>query len=461
MRYEIQSKSDFQVGATLIVRMPEEELDRKALRTIQLDCPGFLLPFRYRLIDGDVELTYQIGNRSKIAYLSGKRTPAEYADMWSGLLQPLLDCGDWFMRPESFVLSPEYLYCEKSIQAIRFVYIPSMLPSSDGAALKSLVTDIAKMNHVTDVDLENKVIWAIQDFNIHNFLQLMRESKASEPSVSSASGLRPDPVAPSNVEWKSGLSASQSKGWQPNAVPIHGPVDQRAGQLGVRTSEDREQPDQAVFPQSGKTPLDGDIQIQFPIKEKTEKERKPKGGLFGPKREKEEKPKSKSGIWGKKKGSKEIVGGAAAQLFQPQQFEPTPAPSYTPSVDDGGDDITVVDQMELGGTRFRYVGASGHPQFIEISVDPGAVFTIGRFDESVGVRQSNFEFPKKTKAVSRRHAAVERRTDGYYIVDLGSSAGTFLNGQKLPPNAPFRLERGCRISFGFSGADYMWEEADI
>lgn len=460
MTYEIQSKSDFQVGATLIVRMPEGELDRKALRTIQLDCPGFLLPFRYRLIDGDVELTYQIGNRSKIAYLSGKRTPAEYANMWSGLLQPLLDCGDWFMRPESFVLSPEYLYCEKSIQAIRFVYIPSMLPSSDGAALKSLVTDVAKMNHVTDVNLENKVIWAIQDFNIHNFLQLMRESMVPEPSASSAtaSGSQSSPTVPSNAERQSGLLASSNTECQPSTASIHGPVDQSAGQFDAIMSEGREQPDRLVFPRSEKTPLDGDIQIQFPTKGKVEKERKQKGGLFGSKREKEEKPKNKSGMWGMKKAQKEIVGGAAAQPFQPpQQFEP----SYTPPVDDGGDDVTVLDQMELGGTRFRYVGAGGHPRFIEVSIEPGAVFTIGRFDESVGVRQSNFEFPKKTKAVSRRHAAVEYRADGYYIVDLGSSAGTFLNGQKLPPNAPFRLERGSRISFGFSGADYMWEEADI
>lgn len=77
----------------------------------------------------------------------------------------------------------------------------------------------------------------------------------------------------------------------------------------------------------------------------------------------------------------------------------------------------------------------------------GEVFAIGRFDVGIGTKQPSFEFAGQTKAVSRRHAAVERSATGYSIVGLDFSAGTFLNGQKLPPNAPFTLERGSRVSF--------------
>lgn len=436
MRYEIQSRSDFQVGATLTVRIPEADLDRKALYTIQNDCPGFLLPIRYRYIDEEVELTYQVGSYSKIAYLPGKRSLPEYADMWFGLLQPLLDCGDWFMRPESFVLLPDFLYCDKSVHAIRFVYIPSVHPCSDQLALKSMVMEVAKMNHVADVALENKVVWAIQEFNIHSFLQLIRENKGAASVCAPNMGRNVTPVQDSTIS------------------PVQRIVPTAAEQPAISPRE----PVQAAPVQREWSSGKDDIQIQFPPKGTAEKDAR-KNGLFGSKSSKEEKPKNRRGLFGRKKEPQGIVGGAVAQPFQSQQYAPSSMPLS--AVDDAGDDVTVVDQPEVKGARLRYVGTGGHPQYIEVSASVGAIFTIGRFDESVGVRQSDFEFPKKTKAVSRRHAAVEHRADGYYIVDLNSSAGTFLNGQKMPSNAPFLLANGCRVSFGFSGADYVWENPDF
>lgn len=99
------------------------------------------------------------------------------------------------------------------------------------------------------------------------------------------------------------------------------------------------------------------------------------------------------------------------------------------------------------------------PRVIPVELPCGGTLTIGRFDVSVGHKQSGFEFDKKTKAVSRRHAMIERQRDGGYLLsDRGSRAGTFVNGQRLQPNVPCRLQRGDRVSFGNGGADYLWEE---
>ena len=65
MRYEIENRNDLS-GAQLVIRFPEEDLDQKALYTIQAEPPGFLVPFRYRSIDGQAECTYQLGGRSKL-----------------------------------------------------------------------------------------------------------------------------------------------------------------------------------------------------------------------------------------------------------------------------------------------------------------------------------------------------------------------------------------------------------
>jgi pSer/pThr/pTyr-binding forkhead associated (FHA) protein len=111
---------------------------------------------------------------------------------------------------------------------------------------------------------------------------------------------------------------------------------------------------------------------------------------------------------------------------------------------------------EATGPRLTLVGTAGHPAQILVSVDVGVSFTIGRHDKSRGVKQSSFEFPPDTKEVSRRHAAIDRRTDGYFITDLSSSAGTYCNGRRLAPSTPVRLEPGTRVSFGRAGADYTW-----
>lgn len=105
---------------------------------------------------------------------------------------------------------------------------------------------------------------------------------------------------------------------------------------------------------------------------------------------------------------------------------------------------------------FRYVGFGEHPRCIEIY--DKAEFTIGRFDPSVGIQQSDFEFEKKTVAISRRHAVIKKTSSGYSLTDLGSTAGTFVADNKLTSNTSIKLINGCKVSFGNAGADYIWEE---
>ena len=154
---------------------------------------------------------------------------------------------------------------------------------------------------------------------------------------------------------------------------------------------------------------------------------------------------------------------AEAERMLPEQINPgaraeprsTVVPDYGQQEEPS--DLTQIIAAAHDGARLRFIGRAALPEGIDIQIAVGEVFSIGRFDASVGKQQSSFEFDKKTKAVSRRHAVVERGADGYTIVDLASSAGTFINGQKLPPNTPCEVKRGCYVSFGNSGADYIWE----
>ena len=51
----------------------------------------------------------------------------------------------------------------------------------------------------------------------------------------------------------------------------------------------------------------------------------------------------------------------------------------------------------------------------------------------------NVVLPPNTPGVSRRHCVLERHGDEVIIMDVGSSAGTFMNGHRLEPNKWFNL----------------------
>ena len=52
------------------------------------------------------------------------------------------------------------------------------------------------------------------------------------------------------------------------------------------------------------------------------------------------------------------------------------------------------------------------------------------------------------QGVSRRHAAVYKKGDRYYVTDLGSSNGTFVDNTRVPPNRGTALYHGAVLRIG-------------
>ncbi|MHC4713204.1 MAG: SpoIIE family protein phosphatase [Planctomycetota bacterium] len=75
----------------------------------------------------------------------------------------------------------------------------------------------------------------------------------------------------------------------------------------------------------------------------------------------------------------------------------------------------------------------------------GQVFDLE--DRCVIGRQQDCDIRLKDDAVSRHHAVVSAEEDGYYIEDLGSSNGTFLNGRAI---TKVKLEEGDTIKMSHS-----------
>lgn len=76
---------------------------------------------------------------------------------------------------------------------------------------------------------------------------------------------------------------------------------------------------------------------------------------------------------------------------------------------------------------------------------PGKVYNLSGVNITIG-RDINSEIVINIPEVSRRHAQFRMEGGGYYLEDLGSTNGTFVNGQRL--DRPHRMRDGETIMLG-------------
>jgi pSer/pThr/pTyr-binding forkhead associated (FHA) protein len=89
-----------------------------------------------------------------------------------------------------------------------------------------------------------------------------------------------------------------------------------------------------------------------------------------------------------------------------------------------------------GASAARLVGATGETQILK------------SLRTSFGRRPDNDVVLTGDSFVSGRHAEVLFQDDRFHVLDLDSTNGTRLNGQKLPPNKPEALNDGDEIIMG-------------
>jgi len=85
-----------------------------------------------------------------------------------------------------------------------------------------------------------------------------------------------------------------------------------------------------------------------------------------------------------------------------------------------------------------------------IQLPPTAEVLLGREDPAHGIFPDLDLTPDGglEKGVSRRHCKIFQRGGEFYVEDVGSANGTFLNEQRLTPYLPYPLKEGDRIQVG-------------
>jgi pSer/pThr/pTyr-binding forkhead associated (FHA) protein len=146
-------------------------------------------------------------------------------------------------------------------------------------------------------------------------------------------------------------------------------------------------------------------------------------------------------------GSSSMAGKSVAEATPsavPKKSEAAAAPQGAPAFAISQGSIAMMD-----GAHARLVierGRSAGKQF-PLSDDESQ---IGRWDADGGIFPDvDLDADDPEAKVSRRHARIVRRTGQYYIEDLGSTNGTFINrGRRLLPGDRQPLRDGDEIIVG-------------
>lgn len=119
--------------------------------------------------------------------------------------------------------------------------------------------------------------------------------------------------------------------------------------------------------------------------------------------------------------------------------------SFSYVAEDGAGYGDTVFFQEQDSHKCRLIPIDNKYKTLEPDIFP---FIIGKLQEAVdGIIND--------ESVSRIHCKIERQDNRYFIVDLNSTNGTYVNGDCITPNEKTKLQSGDRLQFGF--VEYKFE----
>lgn len=109
--------------------------------------------------------------------------------------------------------------------------------------------------------------------------------------------------------------------------------------------------------------------------------------------------------------------------------------------------------LDAGFDETVLLGEGGGPLLKAVHSDETILITKPGF--TLGRNRETCDYTIENKGIGRAHAQIEKGKDAYYIKDLDSQNGTFLNGLRLLSNKEYQLNDSDRIAF--ANAEYYFK----
>ena len=96
--------------------------------------------------------------------------------------------------------------------------------------------------------------------------------------------------------------------------------------------------------------------------------------------------------------------------------------------------------------RTQLLKRSQGPVLVSLRKDLCPDIELNRDHIILGKNRSQSDVILPGDTISRRHVRIERRTDGYYVTDMFSTNGTFLDGHRLESGQAVALADGAELT---------------
>ncbi|MBQ5320073.1 MAG: FHA domain-containing protein [Oscillospiraceae bacterium] len=429
----------------LKLTVESENIDSIAEKVALNDCPDFIIPFVRSEINGNIVYKYKVGNLLAVKYLEKEVNKVNFIKLIKNVLEPFMTCEEWFMDYRRFYLNMENIYIKKEDYTIKYIYIFSDDYCSTDEDVKTFITELIKKIRISDdseLKLELVELLLTNEYTISDILAIISkyEKKFMQNGNQSAvrSAPRPQPVVQQPVPKPQPAPQPAPKPQifqQPAPAPKPAPAPQPVVQQPAPKPASSGGDDFDIDDLFNDGPSNKKSKAAKPAKEKSGR-----FSLFG----KKEKPAAAQFT---------NTAPAPAPAVIPQPINPQPIIN-TADDDDSTQFIIPGNEptqaapkekkvtLQLCKTQFNTV-----PEIITLSFKEKTELTIGREGNSPS-HKSDYILPGVSKEIGRKHIQIEQHGDKYYIIDLASRNGTYLNGQMIFPNQLVELESEALITFG-------------
>ena len=404
----------------------EEETEEFEVEILEQNAIPGLLPFRMEQENHQKTFLYSVGNEISLSeWKEGFHSENEILDVWKSIAEACIETESWLLDSEKLCLTMETVFVEKTAPVCKAVYLP--VKGSTETGLKNLLKEWIEMipysrmaNSTVLFDMmnaysrsviqteEDLLRWVTEKLN-----HCRKDSEEIAPAISEQNQQE-------SIQQVSNLAAAV----QCSTTQKEMAQDQQkdSGKKSFFHKADKKEKEK---PEKGKElPLPGELSLPegFAVPENA--------GIPEEKNVEKEAPKRSVFSFGNRKREREE---------QPDIVMPvTPKRETSAYVErDTSDTVFVEDVVEKTKKTAQLQNRQN-----------GQIYTLAPKVTIIGTSKGNADIClDECRVVSRRHARISCEQEQYYLEDLGSKNGTYLNGIELEADTPVLLKDKTVIRF--------------